>query len=89
MLYYSSEDNMNYDDAGFINEQVKFERYYNIPVDTGDQIFASMHYYMEYLEKKRVLDSLTIGLKALIADMVQNQQTANMVSSLEEFPPLN
>jgi hypothetical protein len=80
MQYDSSEDD------AFINELVNFERYYNIPVDTGDHIFASMHYYMEYLEEKqRMLDSLTIGLKALIADMVNNTQ---IVYSLEEFPPL-
>lgn len=81
MSYNYSAEFMDYEEYCCINDRVKFERYYNQPVDTGDYIFASMHYYMQYLdqqeEKKLILEAMTLGLKELVADMAKREQAAS------------
>lgn len=88
MPYYESEP--DYDTACFLKEQRDYRRYYNTPLEVDGVWFSSLADYDEYLrlkEKEKVrLQKMTIDLKALIQDMVNEEKIDKMFAT--EFPEL-
>lgn len=84
MSYYES------DTERFLNEQRDYDRYYNTPLQVDGVWFSSLADYEALLrleEKEKVrLQKMTIELKALIREMVNDEKIEKMFAT--EFPEL-
>lgn len=91
MPYYESE--LDYDSASAMKEQRDYNRYYNVPVEIDGILFSSLADYDEYLrlkEKEHVrLQKMTIDLKSLIQEMVNEEKIEKMYANMDaNFPAL-
>jgi len=91
MSCYDSD--YDYDTACFLKEQRDYQRYYNTPVEAEGILFPSLADYDRYLylkEKENVrLQKMTIDLKALIQNMVNDEKIEKMYANMDvNFPAL-
>ena len=83
----------DYDSICFLKEQRDYQLYYNTPVEAEGILFPSLADYDQYLRlmevKKVRLQKMTIDLKALIQDMVNEKKIYDMYANMDlNFPAL-
>jgi hypothetical protein len=83
----------DYDSICFLKEQRDYQLYYNTPVEAEGILFPSLADYDQYLRlmevKKVRLEKMTIDLKALIQDMVNEKKIYDMYANMDlNFPAL-
>lgn len=81
------------DAISFLKEQRDYQLYYNTPVEAEGILFPSLADYDQYLhlmETKKVrLQKMTIDLKSLIQDMLNEKKIYDMYANMDlNFPAL-